>query len=204
MISIVDYGLGNIQAFLNVFKRLNVEAKTARTAAELQGAERVILPGVGHFDHAMEQLDASGMRGALDELVLEKRVPALGICVGMQMLGTSSSEGKLPGLGWIPGRVKGFDEWEPAKTLPLPHMGWNDVKPKPGNRLFSQLEDDARFYFLHSFFFQPEDTGSTAAVANYGADFSCAVSARNIYGVQFHPEKSHHFGERLLKNFAKL
>jgi glutamine amidotransferase len=204
MISIVDYGLGNIQAFLNAFKRMNIEAKTAKTSAELDGAEKVILPGVGHFDHAMEQLEQSGMRATLDDLVLEKKVPALGICVGMQMLGTSSSEGSRPGLNWIPGRVTGFTEWEPARELPLPHMGWNDVKPRPGLRLFDQLEDDARFYFLHSFFFKPEQPEAAAAVANYGADFACAVNAGNIYGVQFHPEKSHHFGMQLLKNFATL
>lgn len=204
MISIVDYGLGNIQAFLNAFKRMNLEARTVKTAADLDGAEKVILPGVGHFDHAMEQLEESGMREKLDELVLEQKVPALGICVGMQMLGSSSSEGSRAGLGWIPGRVKGFNEWAPAQALPLPHMGWNDVKPLPGNRLFSQLEDEARFYFLHSFFFEPEAPDAAAAVANYGADFACAVSAGNIHGVQFHPEKSHHFGMQLLKNFAEL
>jgi glutamine amidotransferase len=204
MISIVDYGLGNIQAFLNVFKRLNVEAKTAKTAEELKDADHVILPGVGHFDHAMDRLNGSGMREVLDELALEKRVPVLGVCVGMQMLGTSSSEGELPGLGWIPGRVKGFSEWPAAASLPLPHMGWNDVKPAPGNRLFKGMEDEARFYFLHSFFFQPERQDASAAVAHYGADFTCAVNAGNIHGVQFHPEKSHHFGTGLLKNFSEL
>jgi glutamine amidotransferase len=204
MISIVDYGLGNIQAFLNAFKRMNIEAKTAGTPEELHGAEKVILPGVGHFDHAMDQLDRSGMRDTLDSLVLEKQVPVLGICVGMQMLGTSSSEGTRPGLNWIPGRVSGFSEWEPAKALPLPHMGWNDVTPRSGTGLFDHLDDEARFYFLHSFFFRPDDPDATAAVASYGADFTCAVNARNIHGVQFHPEKSHHFGMQLLKNFAEL
>lgn len=204
MISIVDYGLGNIQAFLNAFKRMNIAAKTARTAEELEDAEKIILPGVGHFDHAMEQLEQSGMRRQLDTLVLEKNVPALGVCVGMQMLGSSSSEGKQRGLGWIPGHVSGFNEWEPAKSLPLPHMGWNDVTPRPGLKLFDELEKDARFYFLHSFFFRPATPEAAAAVANYGADFACAVNSGNIYGVQFHPEKSHHFGMQLLKNFAEL
>lgn len=204
MISLVDYGVGNIQAFLNVFKRLNVDAKTVQTADELSGADHVILPGVGHFDHAMDRLEQSGMRGVLDDLVIEKKVPVLGVCVGMQMLGTSSTEGALPGLGWIPGQVKGFTEWAPAASLPLPHMGWNDVKPAPGNRLFAGMEDDARFYFLHSFFFETATPATSAAVANYGADFTCAVNRDNIYGVQFHPEKSHHFGTRLLKNFSEL
>src|SRR5713226_5135732 len=123
MITIVDYGLGNIQAFLNAFKRLNIEATTAGNADELKGASRVILPGVGAFDHAMQRLDQSGMRRVLDELVLEKRVPVLGVCVGMQMLGRSSDEGVLPGLGWIDGRVRGFASLDTAGRLPLPHMG---------------------------------------------------------------------------------
>ena len=204
MISIVDYGLGNIQAFLNVYKRLNFEAKTATTAAGLEGATKVILPGVGAFDHAMERLDESGMRGVLDDLVLRERVPVLGVCVGMQILARASDEGTLPGLGWIDGRVRSFDSLEAPGAVQLPHMGWNDVKPMPGNRLFEQLESDARFYFLHSYYFECERQDDVAAIARYGKDFSCAVNAANIYGVQFHPEKSHHFGTRLLQNFAEL
>ena len=204
MISIVDYGLGNIQAFLNVYKRLNVEAKTATTAADLEGATKVILPGVGAFDHAMERLEESGMRGVLDDLVLRERVPVLGVCVGMQILARASDEGTLPGLGWIDGRVRSLDSLEAPGAVQLPHMGWNDVKPMPGNRLFEQLESDARFYFLHSYYFECEWQDDVAAIARYGKDFSCAVNAANIYGVQFHPEKSHHFGTRLLQNFAEL
>ena len=152
MIAIVDYGLGNILAFANMFKRLNIEARVARSAGELAGADKIILPGVGAFDHAMELLQASGMRDVLDELVLEKRTPVLGICVGMQILAKSSDEGRLPGLGWIDGKVRAFSA-TPAAKLPLPHMGWNDVHPVAGQALFAQMETDARFYFLHSFFF---------------------------------------------------
>lgn len=203
MIGIVDYGLGNILAFSNMFKRLNIDARVARSAAELKGADKIILPGVGAFDHAMELLHASGMRDALDELVLGEKVPVLGICVGMQILARASDEGKLPGLGWIDGRVRAFSALPEAATLPLPHMGWNDVHPKAGERLFAQMEADARFYFLHSFFFECTGAHSVAATARYGIDFSCAVRAGNVHGVQFHPEKSHHWGARLLQNFAE-
>jgi imidazole glycerol-phosphate synthase subunit HisH len=204
MITIVDYGLGNIQAFLNAYRRLNIEATTARKADELQGATKLILPGVGAFDQAMQRLDASGMRPTLDNLVLRHCVPVLGVCVGMQILGASSEEGVLPGLGWIEGRVRSMGTLAREGNLPLPHMGWNDVRPMHGNGLFAQLVTDARFYFLHSFYFECARSEDTMAVTSYRATFCSAVHAGNIYGVQFHPEKSHHFGARLLKNFAAL
>ena len=204
MIHIVDYGLGNIQAFLTVFKRLGVEAVRAQSAVDLEGASKLILPGVGAFDHAMALLDQSGMRPALQALVLNDKVPVLGICVGMQILATSSEEGALAGLGWVPGRVRSFRSKQRSAGLPLPHMGWNDVQPKSGSHIFSGLEAEARFYFLHSYFFECDDPAYVAATASYGVDFCCAVSAGNVHGVQFHPEKSHHFGAQLLKNFAEL
>jgi glutamine amidotransferase len=204
LITIIDYGLGNILAFQNVYKRLNIEVTIARTPQDLRGASRLILPGVGAFDHAMELLNQSGMRETIDEMVLEKRVPVLGVCVGMQILAHSSTEGQLPGLGWIDGRVRDFKSFPPSSHLPAPHMGWNDVRVASGNKLFDQLEADARFYFLHSFFFECSRPEDVVAVANYGDDFSCAVNSGNIYGVQFHPEKSHSFGTKLLKNFATL
>jgi glutamine amidotransferase len=202
VITIVDYGLGNVQAFLNVYKRLNVPAARATTVAELEGATRVILPGVGAFDHAMERLEASGMREKLDDLVLRKHVPVLGVCVGMQILARSSDEGKLPGLGWIDGRVRLFGGG--PQPLPLPHMGWNDVQPAEHNALFRELERDAKFYFLHSYYFECARPDHVAATSSYGVSFTSAVSAGNIFGVQFHPEKSHHYGIRLLHNFATL
>jgi imidazole glycerol-phosphate synthase subunit HisH len=204
MIHIVDYGLGNIQAFLTSFQRLGVDAVRAQTASDLDGATKLILPGVGAFDHAMDLLNRSGMRAALDSLVLQQRVPVLGICVGMQMLADSSEEGRLPGLGWVPGVVRHFTADAAFPGLPLPHMGWNDVQPQPQQPLFEGMELDARFYFLHSYLFACKSSVHVAAVASYGVDFSCAVSSGNVYGVQFHPEKSHHYGTRLLKNFADL
>jgi glutamine amidotransferase len=204
MIHIVDYGLGNIQAFANMYKRLGFEATRARTAADLEGATRIILPGVGAFDHAMEQLDASGMRPVLEHLVKEQNVPVLGICVGMQILASSSEEGSKAGLGWVPGSVRSFRTTPQSAQLPMPHMGWNDVIPTAESPLFKGFEADSRFYFLHSFYFDCDNADSALARASYGFDFSCVVAKDNVYGVQFHPEKSHHYGAALLKNFAEL
>ena len=203
MIKIIDYGLGNILAFQNMYKRLNIDVEVARDAAALQGAEKLILPGVGAFDHAMALLQASGMRPVLDELVLDRHIPVLGVCVGMQILANGSDEGSLPGLGWIDGRVKDFRALA-LSGLRVPHMGWNDAKPAGEQRLFANLGDDASFYFLHSYYFHCERQDDVAAVSGYGVDFTSAVCRGNVLGVQFHLEKSHHFGARLLRNFAEL
>lgn len=205
MICIVDYGVGNIQAFLNLFKRLGVEARRAVKPEALTGAVRLVLPGVGHFDHAMQRLNDSGMRPKLEELVLGAQVPVVGICVGMQLLAQGSDEGNLPGLNWVPGRVRAFATQPKSADLPMPHMGWNDLQPRAHSKLFSKgFEESAQFYFLHSYFFDAEDKQDVAATANYGLDFDAAVSRGHIHGVQCHPEKSHHWGEQLLKNFVAL
>ena len=189
---------------MTMFKRLGVDARRARTTAELEGATRLILPGVGAFDHAMTLLNRSGMRPRLEELVQQQQMPVLGICVGMQMLANGSDEGELPGLNWVPGRVKAFASHPQSKDLPMPHMGWNDVVAKPGHKLFTSFEAEPRFYFLHSFYFDADDKNDVAATAEYGHHFDCIVSKGHIHGVQCHPEKSHHFGAQLLKNFAEL
>lgn len=205
MICIVDYGVGNIQAFLNLFKRLGFEACRADTANALSDADRLVLPGVGHFDHAMQKLNESGMRPKLEELVLGGQVPVVGICVGMQMLANGSDEGNLPGLNWVPGRVRAFANRPESATLPMPHMGWNELQPRAHSRLFSKgFDNSPQFYFLHSFFFDAEDKNDVAATASYGLDFDAVVSRGHIHGVQCHPEKSHHWGEQLLKNFVEL
>ena len=204
MIHIVDYGLGNTQAFVNMYKRLGIDAFRAKSAGDLEGATKLILPGVGAFDHAMDLLAASGMRQVLDKLVLENYVPVLGICVGMQILAESSEEGVGAGLGWVSGRVRSFAGNPASAVLPMPHMGWNDVVPSPASPLFKGLEEDARFYFLHSYYFECLNKSNVAAYADYGSTFDCSVQSRNVFGVQFHPEKSHHWGAMLLKNFAEL
>jgi len=204
MITLIDYGVGNIFAFQNVYKRLDIPTKIAKTYEDLSDAKKLILPGVGSFDYAMGQLNASGMREKLDELVLEKKVPVIGICVGMQMMGNRSDEGKLEGLKWIDSEILKFDESLIEQRTKLPHMGWNDVSPVKNHPLFLGLDKEAIFYFLHSFYFKCNNSADSIAVSDYGLSFSSAVNKDNIYGIQFHPEKSHQYGEKLLHNFAKL
>jgi glutamine amidotransferase len=200
----VDYGLGNVFAFLNVYKQLNIPAQIAKSASDLSDATRIILPGVGSFDHAMELLEESGMREKLDDMVRSHKIPILGVCVGMQILASSSEEGKASGLSWIKGRVRKLQAEDAGAPLRLPHMGWNDIRPLGSSRLFAGLEQDARFYFLHSYYFECEGQEAALATVDYGAQFACAVGSQNVYGVQFHPEKSHHYGARLLKNFSEV
>lgn len=205
MIHIVDYGVGNIQAFLNLFKRLGIDAQRACAPDELTGATRLVLPGVGHFDHAMQRLNDSGLRSCLEELVLGTQVPVVGICVGMQMLAHGSDEGVLPGLNWIPGRVRSFASHPKSADLPMPHMGWNELQPSAGAKLFARgFDEKPQFYFLHSYYFDAQDKGNVAATAHYGMDFDAVVARGHIHGIQCHPEKSHHWGEQLLKNFVEL
>ena len=204
MITLIDYGVGNIFAFQNVYKRLNIPTKIAKRKEDLANAEKLILPGVGSFDYAMAQLNASGMREKLDELVLDKKVPVIGICVGMQIMGNRSDEGKLEGLKWINSEILKFDENLIQQRTKLPHMGWNDVDPINNHPLFIGLEKEAIFYFLHSFYFKCKNETESIAISNYGISFSSAVHRENIYGIQFHPEKSHQYGEKLLHNFANL
>ena len=203
MIGVIDYGVGNIQAFLNCFKRLDISAQRVCEAESLANCTHLILPGVGRFDQAMSKLRKSGLVAPVEERVFGDQVPILGVCVGMQMLGTHSAEGDSEGLNWIPGNI------EPLKDivgvdLPLPHMGWNTVETSASfsDRSFLDFQN-GKFYFLHSFFFQPEDPLNVLATASYGEEFPVAVSRENICGVQFHPEKSHQWGARLLHSFAK-
>lgn len=204
MITIIDYGLGNIRAFQNVYVRLNIPVKVAHTAEDLKDAQKIVLPGVGAFDYAMSQLNASGMREELEKQVLINKVPVVGICVGMQMLAESSDEGVFPGLGWINGKVKMFD----ASTIPyktkLPHMGWNSINPVNNCQLLSGFNDESRFYFLHSYYFDCQDQENVISTTEYGITYASAVHRENVYGIQFHPEKSHSNGIQLLNNFAKL
>ncbi|TCT30365.1 glutamine amidotransferase [Providencia alcalifaciens] len=204
MIKIIDYGIGNLQAFITAYKRLGINIQKATTIDEIETATSLILPGVGSFDHAMDLLNNSGLRDSLDHLVLEKKVPIIGICVGMQMLATKSEEGKLPGLGWIAGKVKLLPS---HYNLPLPHMGWNNLNIKTNNPLINHNADENKnnlFYFLHSYYFEPINSQHIIATVEYGIEFPCIIGYDNIWGIQCHPEKSHQAGSNLLQKFAEI
>jgi glutamine amidotransferase len=204
MIAIVDYGLGNIKAFANIYKQINVPFIIARTASDFNDATKIILPGVGAFDHAMQKFNASGMRGRVEELVLVQKRPLIGICVGMQILAAGSDEGNEKGLDWIHGFVRGLDASKIKFKTRLPHMGWNDVHRRKESPLFQGMKDRNEFYFLHSNYFDCEDDSSVMATADYGSEFAAIINHENIFGIQCHPEKSHEVGVSILRNFAEL
>jgi len=204
MITIINYGCGNIKAIQNVYNKLSVKTKVASHNEDLKDAQKLILPGVGAFDFAMQKLLDSGMMDIINELVLQKKIPVLGICVGVQLMAKTSEEGSLNGLGWINGEVKKFDEKRLEKRVNLPHMGWNDVYPVKSSPLFNELENEGKFYFLHSYYLSVIDKSQIIAKSDYSGEFVCAVNQGNVYGVQFHPEKSHRYGVKLLENFANL
>jgi glutamine amidotransferase len=202
MIAIVDYGLGNVKAFANIFAELNLAHVIAQAPADLAQATHAILPGVGAFDQAMQRLERSGLRAALDELVIGRKLPVLGVCVGMQILMGRSEEGSEGGLGWLPGDVVRFRAPAGAQ-LHVPHIGWNTIAPTRAHPLFAGLDEQAGFYFLHSYLTRCSEQ-DTLASTEYGGAFACAAGRDNILGVQFHPEKSHGNGIQLLRNFAGL
>ncbi|EKO58933.1 imidazole glycerol phosphate synthase subunit HisH [Leptospira kirschneri] len=204
MIGILDYGVGNLKAFANVLKGLNFHHQIVKTEQELKGCAKIIMPGVGSFDSVMDKLIESGIREVLSDLIINKKIPILGVCVGMQILASSSEEGSKSGLGWIRGRVKKFNFDRSDSSLTIPQIGWNEVNSTKENTLLKNLEKNPRFYFLHSYYMECEDNKDVIAIANYGGDFTCAVNRENIYGTQFHPEKSHHNGVALIRNFASL
>lgn len=202
MIGILDYGLGNIRAFSNIYKFFDIPHRIIQNKEELDGVKKLILPGVGAFDHAMKKFNSSGLRDKVEKMVLVDKAPILGVCVGLQMFAETSDEGKERGLGWINSKVKIFDESLINYDTKLPHMGWNSINfLENQNPLFSDLKSGQRFYFLHSYFFECE-YNNILATCEYGEKFTCAAKAGNIYGVQFHPEKSLINGEKLLYNFA--
>ncbi len=203
MLTLIDYGVGNINAFLNIYKQLNIPIKIAQNIEDLEQASKLILPGVGHFDYAMERFNNSGMKERVNQLVIEEHAPVIGICVGMQMMAEKSDEGILPGLGWIDAEVKKFDDRQATNKTPLPHMGWNDIQLLKDNPIFTGL-NDAKFYFLHSYYFSCNNESDKIAETDYSIRFTCAAHHQHVYGIQFHPEKSHKYGIQLLKNFAEL
>jgi len=203
VIGILDYGLGNISAFLEAYSRMFIPACRVTDVQTLGQAERVVLPGVGSFDGAVTRLRSAPYFGELVERVVDDHILVLGVCVGFQMMMERSEEGSSAGLGWIPGEVTFLDSKEPGSRTPLPHMGWNDVVVNSDSPLMSGL-DESRFYFLHSYRVVTEDVGTAIATTEYGSPFASVAGRENVYGTQFHPEKSHHWGLSLLRNFAGL
>jgi imidazole glycerol-phosphate synthase subunit HisH len=201
MITIVDYGMGNLGSILNMFKHIGVKASTTCSPEEIRKAEKLILPGVGAFDAAMARIQDTGLLDILKQKVLIDRIPILGICLGMQLLTRGSEEGVLPGLGWIPADTKRF----PSKPgLKVPHMGWNIAIPSVQSSITKNLPTDCRFYFVHSYYVSADNPEHIILRSTYDTKFAAAIQRDNIYGAQFHPEKSHKFGMQLLKNFAEL
>ena len=201
-VSIVDYGVGNIKAYLHVYEKLNISANAVSTSKELLAAKRLILPGVGSFDWAMERLQKSGLRDALDTAVLKNGMPVFGVCVGMQMMAERSEEGAGKGLGWIPAEVVRMRPMR-NQPLPLPHMGWNDASQTMPHKLLDGI-DRPKFYFLHSFAVELSEQSDQLASTVYGYEFTSAIARKNILATQFHPEKSHRWGGALLKNFSSI
>ena len=203
MIVIVDYSMGNLGSIRNMLKRIGYESVISSDIPDIMNAAKLILPGVGAFDNGMKSLIERELVPALSEKVIEGKTPFLGICLGMQLLTERSEEGNSPGLGWIKGKTVRFDFGGPNVKLKVPHMGWNTVSPSKPSCLYADMYDDPRFYFVHSFHVACRDEGDILTRTHYGIDFASSVERDNIRGVQFHPEKSHKFGMRLLKNFAE-
>lgn len=204
MIAIIDYGSGNVGAIANIYQQLKIPHKITGDLRELEAAERYILPGVGAFDATMGYLNQSGMVALLNEQVLVRQKKVLGICVGMQILAESSEEGELSGLGWIPGRVRKIDTSMLPAAPRLPHMGWNTVSPRSQASLFDGVDEALGFYFLHSYHFEAAEPADVSATVDYGRKLVCAVERGNVFGMQFHPEKSHANGVTVFRNFAGL
>ncbi len=203
MITIINYGMGNLGSVQNMFKRIGVPSEITSEPEVIANAGKLLLPGVGAFDAAMEKIAKSGLRNILDKKVLEDKVPVLGICLGMQLLTNGSEEGILPGLGWVSAKTVKFNFPADSK-LKIPHMGWNRVFVKKTSELLTDLPDEPRFYFVHSYRVQCENEENVLAVTAYGNEFHSVIQNHNVFGAQFHPEKSHKYGMKLLANFANL
>jgi imidazole glycerol-phosphate synthase subunit HisH len=202
MLTIVDYGVGNLASIKNMLKKLGCDALISSNESEILSADKLILPGVGAFDTCANKLKDSGLLSVLNKKALEEKIPLLGICVGCQLLMEKSEEGTQPGLGWIKGEVKKFDQQQMSDDLKIPHMDWTDVELNKPSLLFKNMYEEPRFYFVHSYYPSPINSDDVLMYANYGYKFAAAVEHENIMGVQFHPEKSHKFGMKLLENFV--
>lgn len=203
MIAIINYGLGNLTSIKNMCKRLSVDALITDKPEDIKGADRLILPGVGHFKRGMNNLETSGLKEVINEEVLSNNKPILGICLGAQLMTQHSEEGDVDGLGWVDATTVRFDSTA-LNGLPVPHMGWSDVKAVRECRLWKDVVAEPRYYFVHAYHFKFHVPDEVIGTARYGYEFACAFNKENIYGVQFHPEKSHKFGMKVLTNFNSL
>ena len=203
MITIIDYGMGNLGSVLNMFKKVGAQAKITSDPEEIKKASKILLPGVGAFDTAMQCINDSGLKDVLFDKALIEKVPVLGICLGMQLLTNASEEGKLPGLGWIDGQTFSFKN-KINDVLKIPHMGWNVAEIQQQNEITKGYKGEIRFYFVHSYYVEVVNQKHSLMKTNYGVTFDSAIVKDNIFGAQFHPEKSHIFGMHLFKNFAKI
>jgi glutamine amidotransferase len=203
MIVIVDYGMGNLGSVLNMLKKINVEAKITSNLDEIYKANKILLPGVGSFDNAMQKISNLGMKDILNHKALKEKIPILGICLGMQLLTNKSEEGKLEGLGWITGEVLSF-KGKINDKFKIPHMGWNTTISVLKSDLNLNIDQINKYYFVHSYFVKALDEKNVLMTTNYGINFHSAIVKDNIFGVQFHPEKSHQFGMNLLEKFSKI
>ncbi len=201
MVTIVDYGLGNLASIQNMIKKIGGNSVISSSAEEIAGAEKLILPGVGHFEKGMQNLHESGLIPILNNLVLEKKIPVLGICLGMQLMTSKSEEGNVRGLNWIEADTRKFHLKSPK--LKIPHMGWSNVNFKQNEVIAENLYQEARFYFVHSYYVQCAKPENVLGETTYEFPFHSVIRRDNIIGVQFHPEKSHKFGMQLLNNFLK-
>jgi len=203
MIVIVDYGMGNLGSVLNMFKKVGAKAVISSDLEVINKAEKILLPGVGAFDAAMSKIESAGMKQILNKKAVVEKIPILGICLGMQLLTNASEEGKLPGLGWIDGMAYNFKSRIDEKYK-IPHMGWNVSNVIQTNELTKGYEGEIRFYFVHSYFVKVNNEENSMMQTTYGLEFDSAIVKDNIFGAQFHPEKSHKFGMKLFENFEKI
>jgi imidazole glycerol-phosphate synthase subunit HisH len=206
MIVILDYGMGNVKSILNMVRRAGGDAVISSDPEKISQAKAIILPGVGAFDNAMKKLKASQFYDVLERKVIREQTPFLGICLGMHLLFASSDEGSEKGLGWMSGSVKKFDftNSDNQTRLKIPHMGWNIVSAMNFDSIHTNQHEEVRFYFVHSYHVVCDDESDILAKVDYGYPFVCSVNKKNIWGVQFHPEKSHRFGLELFKNFLNM